>query len=313
MTERALLVGVDGPTSHILRGLLAEAGLELLEAHAAFPDSGRYSSCAIAFVGIDAAGRVPDLVGRPLSLPTVVLVAERQDLGVAAAALRAGAHDCLLAPVEELELVRAAIRRALERERWLARCRTLESELAAYREQIDGFGCELADLANRDALTGVYNRRYLRDAVEHELGRARRHGHPFSLIALELEGLADYDEAHGHLASDELLRAVARLLETRSRASSTLSRFGGGEFVMLVPEVAADGAASFAVVLRDTLAERVLPGPAQLRLNVGIAGYPEAGDESAALIEHVEHALARARREGPNRVALWTPFAGLAS
>jgi diguanylate cyclase (GGDEF)-like protein len=167
-------------------------------------------------------------------------------------------------------------------------------------------------MANRDGLTGLYNHRFFREALEQELARARRHRRQFALLFMDIDHFKHYNDSHGHLAGDALLRSVAMLLQERSRGETLAARYGGEEFVMLVPETNAEGARRYAEILREmferhTFAGRESQPAGRLTMSFGVAAYPEAGDDSASLIDAADKALYHSKGSGRNRVSVWQP------
>ena len=108
---------------------------------------------------------------------------------------------------------------------------TAERELGAIQAQ-------LRDQATHDALTGLYNRRYLEDTLSQELIRAERAGRTVSLIMADIDHFKAVNDVHGHIAGDDVLREMGTLLRGSARASDTYCRYGGEEFILLLPEMA---------------------------------------------------------------------------
>lgn len=131
---------------------------------------------------------------------------------------------------------------------------------------------ETRRLAVTDGLTEIYNRRHLEAALEAEVARALRYGRPLTLLMLDLDGFKAYNDRFGHLKGDDILRKVAQGLGRHLRASDTLARFGGDEFVVVLPETPRDRAEAVARKLRQIVSEVESPEVPQ-RISVGLAEF----------------------------------------
>jgi len=165
-------------------------------------------------------------------------------------------------------------------------------------------------LAMFDPLTEVHNRRYLHLRLEDEFRRAQRYDNPLALVLADLDQFRGINEAAGHLMGDSVLRAVAHCLRGCIRETDTLARAGGDEFACLLPQTHLAGALTVAErIRRDVGALRT--GPASELLvttSVGVASFPAAHVQTAEeLVRAADASLARAKREGRNRVCLADP------
>jgi len=146
---------------------------------------------------------------------------------------------------------------------------------------------ELREQAIRDPLTGLYNRRFLEECMDHEMARARRTSSSLGVIMLDMNKFKLVNDTHGHAAGDALLREVARVLLGSLRAGDIACRIGGDEFIVLLPDTSPEGAASKARHLCDLLN---LTGT---RCSIGVAVYPTDGTTSSDLIRAADTALYR--------------------
>jgi diguanylate cyclase (GGDEF)-like protein len=160
---------------------------------------------------------------------------------------------------------------------------------------------ELERLSITDDLTGLYNRRYVMEALDNELRRSRRLEHPFTLLMLDVDRFKEYNDAYGHLTGDAALARVAAILKESTRDVDCAARYGGEEFVVLLPETAARGATETAQRIQERLARDELLG-GKLTLSVGVAQFPEDGESPEELLAGADAALYQAKREGRNRV-----------
>ena len=162
-------------------------------------------------------------------------------------------------------------------------------------------------MAERDALTGLANRRRLRAAGEEEFLRARRFGHPVAALMLDLDHFKQVNDRHGHGAGDDVLREVARRIQATVREIDVPARYGGEEFAVLLPETELDTAREVAERIRlavmDTPFE-TRKGPLAVTLSAGVAALDPRGGNPAALLEAADGALYQAKAGGRNRVAV---------
>ncbi len=145
-------------------------------------------------------------------------------------------------------------------------------------------------MSERDALTGLGNRRLLNDRLHYEIARHRRHSRRFSVLALDLDGFKQVNDRFGHPAGDEILREVAKALQKAVRDQDTVVRMGGDEFCVLAPEIGWEDAERVAQRLQLAV-ETAVGGLDMLGVSVGFAVFPDEGWTP-------EHLLARADEAG---------------
>jgi len=162
---------------------------------------------------------------------------------------------------------------------------------------------ELEHQATHDLLTGLYNRRRLESLLELEIGRAQRYGRPFSVALLDIDGFKAINDRHGHDAGDAVLRRLGGVFRERLRDSDLPGRWGGEEFVILLPETDAPGALEVAETLRGATADTGFAPVGQITISLGVAGYRE-GDTLDGLLRRADQALYRAKAAGRNRAML---------
>ena len=168
-----------------------------------------------------------------------------------------------------------------------------------------------AALSNLDAVTGGFNRRYLFNMLELELSRAARYGQPLGVVMFDLDNFKAVNDANGHLAGDEVLRTVTDAAMQTLRAIDTLARYGGDEFVLVLPNTGVSDAARAAERVRErvlqALASRFEAGGLESRvtLSLGAIAFEDARDLSVEeIIERADGRLYRAKRDGKNRVSV---------
>ncbi len=172
------------------------------------------------------------------------------------------------------------------------------------------------DEARRDALTGLPNRRALMARIAEALTDARQTHRPLSLIFLDLDRFKTINDRHGHLAGDACLRILAERAQSELRPADTLARWGGEEFVVLLPGAALDEASTIGERIRRRVEANpfVAGGEAiAITVSLGISGYSRTSiDSPEQLIEQADAALYRAKAEGRNRLAVHPAYAALA-
>jgi two-component system cell cycle response regulator len=297
VTRPRVLVAEDsGLLRRILGDALRERGYDVLEASdgTSALDSARTLLPDVLLLdrempGLDGLQVLAAVRADPsTSEMPVVFVTGHTDAADLAEGLERGAHDYVRKPVEPVELD-ARIRTALR--------------LRALREELARRNAELEELAKTDVLTGLANRRHAQGALQATIASARRHGRDVSVVLLDIDRFKAVNDALGHAAGDEVLRHVAGVLAHELRAEDLASRWGGEEFLILLPDVPATGAATTAERLRAAVA--AAPGAAgapQVTASFGWATWD--GEESVeALVARADDALYVAKGAGRNRVA----------
>lgn len=175
--------------------------------------------------------------------------------------------------------------------------------LLMHKERADR---ETYELATTDSLTTVYNRRTFKELAEPQLSRSRRAEMPVSLLMLDLDHFKRINDTYGHLGGDDVLKAFAGLVRSCLRKEDLLSRYGGEEFVVLLPGASQAQAFSLAERIREGVAARSFDANGHLvRVTVSIGIASEGGDtlpSLEAMLGRADEALYRAKNEGRNRV-----------
>ena len=222
----------------------------------------------------------------PIVFRTAIVVIEPPDLTPEAAAvlLRRGAHDFLLEPVREAEV--------LARVQSAGRTKILQEELVDQTARLESQLFE-------DPLTQLKNRRYLFGQLGSMISGARRHGRPMAVAMVDLDGFKAINDVHGHAVGDQALIGAGEALRRALRAEDVLGRLGGEEFLALLPDTNEDAAAHAAERLRAAVEHA--NGPVPLTASVG---YAVLGDEEAAddLVRRADAALYGAKAAGRNAV-----------
>lgn len=203
-------------------------------------------------------------------------------------ALRAGAFDYLVKPLESLDAYELSLQRALDFHALLKENRRLYARVQ--------------ELAITDSLTGLYNRRKLDSALVEELERVQRYGRRLSTIMIDLDSLKHINDIHGHPAGDEVLQRVARVIQQQVRKIDVPVRYGGDEFIILLPEAGLKEA----TVLAERIAadcQNLRYGEDQVSFSLGVVEWgPGIASPEAFLVE-ADQALYEAKQAGGRRIA----------
>lgn len=190
------------------------------------------------------------------------------------------------------------------------RLKLRQSEAALQRqiEDIQSLQSQLTEQANRDPLTGLYNRRYLNDSLQREFDRCARDDDALSLLLIDLDHFKHINDHYGHTTGDEVLCQISALLLQDLRASDICCRYGGEEFLLVLPHMSVDAAIERAEHCRKRIAEQAWRSnkgqPFGVTLSIGVACAADARMAPAALINLADQALYQAKSEGRNRVCL---------
>jgi diguanylate cyclase (GGDEF)-like protein len=166
---------------------------------------------------------------------------------------------------------------------------------------------QLWDMAVTDSLTGLYVRRYFMVKLQEELVRAERYNNILSIVMADLDGFKNINDTYGHDMGDRVLKAIGQFLQQNIRDVDVVARYGGDEFVIMIPEAAQDAAYILSERLRKQFSELKFENLPQITISLGIATYPSDGPELEDLIKKADSAMYAAKRAGRNKVVKYTP------
>ncbi|MEL6724530.1 MAG: PleD family two-component system response regulator [Pseudomonadota bacterium] len=223
---------------------------------------------------------------------SIVVTCRPEDQKLAIEALRIGAFDIVYAPLDMLEL-QARIRTQTRRKRYID----------ILRRRVDR-GLELSVV---DHLTGLYNRRYMLERLQLWMRRSAQSGKPVSIAAFDIDHFKVINDAHGHEAGDQVLKAFAERLRTNVRPKDIACRPGGEEFLVIMPETTADMAALGAERIRHAICAKPftlerLEVEVSVTVSAGIASHYGDHGVLADLLHEADQALYRAKQKGRNRI-----------
>jgi len=170
----------------------------------------------------------------------------------------------------------------------------------------------LKKLSITDPLTGLLNRRYLQDRLEEEIARSQRFNRQLSVMMLDLDGFKQYNDTFGHIAGDRALETLAIVIMQSVRTIDIVARFGGDEFLIILPETGTSTALMIGDRLKNDIGKTVLPvsgsdhGERTITASVGLACYPEHDATGKCMLECADVALYRAKAEGKNRIVVFS-------
>ncbi len=236
------------------------------------------------------------LVKAQHALTEVVVMNSHGSLDTAINAMRAGAYDYLLKPFKSREIISNIARRALEKFKLRRQNETLIVALKQHNKALEATNTRLKKLAIHDDLTGLFNHRYFQERLKLELNRAKRYPKPFSILFIDLDYFKIYNDTNGHLAGDRLLKTLADLFMKSLRKTDMVARYGGDEFVVILPETPKVLARFIAAKLHQQIArypfKRCEKMPDQhITISIGLATYPQDGTTPNALLHHADHVL----------------------
>ena len=212
-----------------------------------------------------------------------------------------------LTEVEQLgQSLRSMTRTLLAHERELEDInQSLEAQVLQRTEALAAANRELEQLATRDALTGVHNRRRFDDKLNECLEVAQRTAQGFAVLLIDADHFKKVNDTYGHPAGDAVLQTLARVLGETTRAVDFVARYGGEEFVILLPHTPdAVHAMAVAEKIRAAIADTAFPGPGRLTVSIGASLWQPADPDGGSLIARADAALYQAKAAGRNRVVL---------
>src|SRR5690242_17666774 len=246
--------------------------------------------------GIEVAQRIK----RDRSLPFIPIIMQTalDSTEAKVEGLEAGADDYITKPIDFAEL-KARLRSML-------RIKRLQEELEEREKDLLEMNERLRFMSLTDGLTGLDNRRHLNERIDEMFQHAQRLNEPFSIVMCDLDKFKSVNDTYGHQAGDEVLKQLADILKEEAREIDRVGRYGGEEFMLLLPGTVLDAAVTFAERVRKRIERHTFtfPGGSTKRTaSFGVAGWPHPKiDDSDTLVRMADDALYVAKETGRNRV-----------
>jgi two-component system, cell cycle response regulator len=225
----------------------------------------------------------------------LLAIAEPADHSRLVRGLEIGVNDFLIRPIDRLEML-ARVRTQVRRRRYTERLR-------------DNVQLSI-EMAITDALTGLHNRRYMETHLSTLVEQAGLRGKPLAVLVLDIDYFKSVNDTHGHDAGDDVLREFSQRLKKSIRGIDLASRYGGEEFVVVMPETDMAVATMVAERLRRRIACEPFPvcrgaNAVEITISIGLAARASANDTAANILKRADQALYRAKRDGRNRVVAY--------
>jgi len=225
------------------------------------------------------------------NIQAIVLTASAS-VETAVEALRAGVYDYISKPFESMAAFELALTRALEHRRLI--------------EENARLFAEVQRLAVTDPVTGLFNRHKLNEFLELEVERARRYGRPLSLIMLDIDDMKKFNDTFGHPAGDEALRRVAQAIRSQVRRVDLPTRYGGDEFLIVLPEAKAEEAQAISMRIGIEIGKGSFDG-ARLSASAGVSVWKAEFATAEDFVRDVDQSLYRDKRreKAPGKPHVW--------
>ncbi len=177
--------------------------------------------------------------------------------------------------------------------------------------ELDRSEQSLRALSIKDDLTGVYNRRYFLERATAELAKAERYGNVFSIMAIDIDYFKKINDRYGHFGGDEVLKSMARICMTNLRTMDVFARFGGEEFMFLIPESDKTDVAAFAERILSAVQQSAVIYAGQeisFTVSIGAVTLQEPEESIESLLKAADDALYAAKRRGRNCIVIYDEF-----
>ena len=210
------------------------------------------------------------------------------------------AANALVLDPEGRKLVITTVRDITERKQ-------MESDLKEANEAYQTLHNTLREQATRDSLTGLYNRRYLNENIEREFARAKRDNYPICVMIMDIDLFKQINDTHGHILGDEALKVLGALITANIRAGDIAFRYGGDEFIVVMPGAELEAATQRMEMLRQTFSATTIHNDKteiKATISIGISMFPEHGTNDSEILRSADAALYQAKQAGRNCIRI---------
>ena len=301
LTIRSLVAEVLSDEGHVVT--LAEDGEDALEKYKKEWHEIIFSDIRMPkMTGIQLLGEIKQLN----DLTQFIIMTSHASVDNSIAALKKGAFDYILKPFEDLDVVVDAANRAMANLSAIREQQYLLNTLSRQNEELGTLNMKFRELAIRDGLTGLYNRRHGEGKLADEVDRAIKFKRKLSLLFIDLDHFKFFNDTHGHQAGDEVLHSLGKLMSSVARDSDTVARWGGEEFIIISPETDEQQACQLAELIRKQVAEFAFPHADEqplghVSLSVGVATLSSDINNAEELVGLADKAVYKAKESGRNR------------
>jgi diguanylate cyclase (GGDEF)-like protein/PAS domain S-box-containing protein len=203
----------------------------------------------------------------------------------------------------------AAIRDITERKQAQEAMMGIQIQMRQKMKEIESLQEKLQELAIRDPLTNLYNRRYMEESLSREISQANREAHSIGIIMIDIDNFKDFNDTYGHQNGDMALEIIGTLLNENIRSGDISCRYGGEEFVVILPQASLDNTIKRGKQIKHNFETMPLPvgseQPAFLTISLGISNFPQHGIDRDTILNNADLALYKAKRLGKNRVVAY--------
>jgi len=242
---------------------------------------------------MDGIALTKEIHSTGLDIPIIVITGFAT-IELAVETMKAGAADFITRPFNN-DQIKITIKKVLETKR----LKKLAGEREFYKQ-----------LSNRDEMTGLANYRACHETLERETERAKRYNRPLTIMMIDIDDFKCCNDTYGHLAGDTAMVQIADLIKKQTRASDVATRYGGEEFMIILPETGIDEASAVAERIRESIAEHQFVSEegtpmASLSVTIGLSALPDHASTKKDLIRTADIALYKGKTMGKNRVVVF--------
>ncbi len=232
----------------------------------------------------------------------VIIMTDYASTESAISTLRAGAYDYIMKPFEDINVISNTAHRAAQEVRLYQENRRLVEMLKRKTESLEAANANLKELATHDALTRLCNHHFFLKSLLAEIHRSERYDKVFSLLFIDLDNFKIYNDANGHLQGDQLLRSISLIFLESFRKTDIVARYGGDEFVVILPETSNQQAQMLAAKLYSRVIAHPFPGirampGTRISVSIGSATFPQDGAIADELIQCADKAMYAAKKK----------------